>query len=181
MASQNKPIILIGPMGSGKTTVGTRVAHQMDTAYVDTDDLFEQRHGMISQYFRDHGEEVFRDAEETLIAQTLADRHFGVIALGGGAVIRPVNRENIRAAGYVVFLDVSEAEALQRIGDGSDRPVLAGDPEGNWSRIRRQRLQYFEQTAHQSVDTSNLDVDVVANKIIQGYHHYFQGKQPRND
>lgn len=159
-------------MGSGKTTVGRHLAQRLEANYVDTDDLFVAEHGHIGQFFTAHGETTFRDNEQQVIAQALARDDLGVISLGGGAIIRLANREIIRERGYVVFLDVSESKALNRLGDASDRPVLAGDAAGNWSRIRAERLDYFTQSAHQVVDTTGLDVDAVATKIVQGYQSF---------
>ena len=159
-------------MGSGKTTVGTHLAQRLATTYTDTDDLFVAKHGNIGHFFTTHGEESFRDNEQEVVAAALSRDDLGVISLGGGAVIRLANREIIRERGYVVFLDVSEEQALDRLGDASGRPVLAGDPARNWSRIRTARLDYFTQSAHQVVDTTGLDVDAVATKIIQGYQSF---------
>ena len=159
-------------MGSGKTTVGTHLAQRLATTYTDTDDLFVAKHGNIGHFFTTHGEESFRDNEQEVVAAALSRDDLGVISLGGGAVIRLANREIIRERGYVVFLDVSEEQALDRLGDASGRPVLAGDPARNWSRIRTARLDYFSQSAHQVVDTTGLDVDAVATKIIQGYQSF---------
>lgn len=172
MPAPSLPIILIGPMGSGKTTVGTHLAQRLATTYTDTDDLFVAKHGNIGHFFTTHGEESFRDNEQEVVAAALSRDDLGVISLGGGAVIRLANREIIRERGYVVFLDVSEEQALDRLGDASGRPVLAGDPARNWSRIRTARLDYFSQSAHQVVDTTGLDVDAVATKIIQGYQSF---------
>ncbi|HJF14125.1 MAG TPA: shikimate kinase [Enteractinococcus helveticum] len=179
MPALSLPIILIGPMGSGKTTVGRHLAQRLEANYVDTDDLFVAEHGHIGQFFTTHGETAFRDNEQQVIAQTLARDDLGVISLGGGAIIRLANREIIRERGYVVFLDVSESKALNRLGDASDRPVLAGDPAGQWSRIRADRLEHFTQSAHQVVDTTGLDVDAVATKIVQGYQSFCQGIRPQ--
>lgn len=164
-------------MGSGKTTVGTHLAQRLEVGYADTDQLFVQRHGVIADYFATQGETAFRDGEQAVIAQTL-DRHtFGVISLGGGAILRAANRDIIRERGYVVFLDVNEKQALERLGDATSRPMLGGDPAGKWARIRAQRLQHFTTTAHTIVDTTGLDVAAVATKIIQGYKQFCQGIQ----
>lgn len=179
MPALSLPIILIGPMGSGKTTVGIHLAQRLDANYVDTDDLFVAKHGNIGQFFTTYGEAAFRDNEQDVVAQAVARDDLGVISLGGGAVVRLANREIIREHGYVVFLDVSESQALDRLGDASNRPVLAGDPAGNWSRIRAERLDYFTQSAHQVVDTTGLDVDAVATKIVQGYQSFCQGIRPQ--
>ena len=170
------PVVLIGPMGSGKTTVGKRLAQRLGAGFVDTDDLFVERHGVVADYFTAHGEAAFRNEEEAVIADALARRDHGVISLGGGAVIRSANRELIKQHGYVVFLDVAEDQALQRLGEGADRPVLAGDPAGNWSKIRQARQTYYTDSAHRVVDTSGLDVEAVATKIIEGYEQFLSRK-----
>lgn len=172
MPDTTLPIILIGPMGSGKSTVGTHVAQRLGVTYADTDELFVARHGVIADYFTTHGEEIFRDGEQQVVAEALHRDDLGVISLGGGAVIRGANREIIRDRGYVVFLDVAETQALQRLGDASGRPVLAGDAATNWARIRENRLPLFQESAHDVVDTTGLDVADVATKIIQGYKSF---------
>jgi len=176
MTNHQYPIILIGPMGSGKTTVGRRLAQRLHTQFVDTDDLFVERHGVIRQYFAEHGEAAFRDREQAVVAEAVERDDFGVISLGGGAIIRPANREVIRDRGYVVFLDVAEDQALKRLGAAEDRPVLAGDPAGNWSRIRAARMDYYTDSAHRVVDTTELDVDAVTTKIVEEYHNFLSRK-----
>lgn len=163
-------------MGSGKTTVGKLLSRRLDTDFVDTDDVFVERFGTITTYFAQRGESDFRDHEEDIIADVLADHDFGVVSLGGGAVVRANTRERIQNRAYVVFLDVSEAQALQRLGDASSRPVLAGDPAGNWSRIRASRYDYFVNSAHRVVDTTGLDAETVATKIVQGYQQFLSRK-----
>lgn len=163
-------------MGSGKTTVGRHLAQRLAAVYADTDELFVQRHGVIGDYFIAHGESAFRDGEQQVIADAVSRTDLGVISLGGGAVLRSANREIIRDRGYVVFLDVHEEQALQRLGDASGRPVLAGDPVKNWPRIRRERLEYFRESAHRVIDTTGLDVDDVATMIIDGHQQYLSRK-----
>lgn len=176
MSNQSSPIILIGPMGSGKTTVGEHIAARLSALYADTDALFVERHGVISTYFSTHGEQAFREAEQHVIAEAMDTAALGVVSLGGGAVLRSANREIIRDRGYVVFLDVSEEQALQRLGDASARPVLAGDPARHWSRIRAERLDFYKTTAHSVIDTTGLDVDDVATKIIDGHQQFLSRK-----
>ena len=159
-------------MGSGKTTVGKHLAQRLGATYTDTDDLFVTRHGVIAEYFITHGEAAFRDAEQEIVADAATRSSSGILSLGGGAVIRAANREIVRNHGYVIFLDVSEQQALQRLGDASGRPVLAGDPARNWSRIRTERLEYFTDSAHRVIDTTGLDVDDVATMIIEGHQQF---------
>lgn len=152
--------------------MGQHLAQRLEIPYTDTDHLFVRRHGVIREYFIKNGETEFRNQEQTVIADALAHDNLGVVSLGGGAVIRAANREIIRDRGYVVFLDVSEEQALDRLGDASNRPVLDGDASTNWSRIRTERLDHFKEAAHSTIDTTGLDVDDVATKIIQGYQQY---------
>lgn len=172
MQQHPTPIILIGPMGSGKSTVGKHLAQRLKVDYVDTDEVFVQRHGVIAEFFISHGEEAFRDGEHAVIADTIAQRNFGVLSLGGGAVLRAQNRDLIRQHGYVVFLDVSEEAALHRLGDGADRPVLKGDAAANWSIIRAQRLGHFTESAHRVIDTTGLSGDELATMIIEGHQQF---------
>src|SRR5690625_2786034 len=169
MSDQSTPIILIGPMGSGKSIVGQHLAQRLSALYTDTDALFVARHGVLGTYFTAHGEPALRDADQDIVAEVVA-------TTGGGAVLRSANREIIRGRGYVVFLDVSEEQALERLGDASARPVLAGDPARNWSRIRTARLDLFQATAHDVIDTTGLDVDDVATKIIDGHQQFLSRK-----
>ena len=136
MPALSLPIILIGPMGSGKTTVGRHLAQRLEANYVDTDDLFVAEHGHIGQFFTTHGETAFRDNEQQVIAQTLARDDLGVISLGGGAIIRLANREIIRERGYVAIPRRQRIKSPQsarrcqrsaRVGRRSSRSMVA-DP-----------------------------------------------------
>lgn len=176
MTDSKIPIILIGPMGSGKSTVAEHLAGRLNIDFVDTDALFVQRYGVISHYFATHGETKFRDGEQAVIADAVVKDNPSIVSLGGGAIIRPANREIIRDRGYVVFLDVTEEQALERLGDASGRPVLAGDPAKNWSRLRTERLDYFQQTAHSVIDTTGLDVDDISTMIIDGHQQFLARK-----
>src|SRR5699024_9086079 len=95
MVNPTPPVILIGPMGSGKTTVGKILAEQLEVSFADTDDVFVERHGVIADYFTEHGESAFRDQEEQIIADVLRRDDLGVISAGGGAVLRAANRQLI--------------------------------------------------------------------------------------
>src|SRR5699024_614552 len=128
MTDSKIPIILIGPMGSGKFTVAEHLACRLNIDFVYSDALFVHRYCLISHYFVNHGETKFRDGEQAVIADAVVKDNPSIVSLGGGAIIRPANREIIRDRGYVVFLDVTEEQALERLGDASGRPVLAGDP-----------------------------------------------------
>ena len=136
-------IYLIGPMASGKSTVGKSLAAVLNTKFYDTDALIVAEHGPIASIFADAGEERFRDLEEA----TLATLNQGVIATGGGAVLREANRKVLRS-GTVVYLEMSEATAAQRIKGDASRPLLAGDAALNsWISLFRKRQRIYESLA----------------------------------
>src|SRR5699024_7796259 len=116
MTDSKIQIILIDPMGSGTSTVSEHFAGRLNIDVVDTDALFVQRYGVISHYFATHGETKFRDGEQAVIADAVVKDNPSIVSLGGGAIIRPAKREIIRDRGYVVFLDVTEEQALERLG-----------------------------------------------------------------
>src|SRR5699024_5091752 len=117
MTDSKIPLILIGPMGSRKSTVAEHLAGRLNLGFVDTDGFFVQRYGVIRHYSATHGETKFRDGEQAVIADAVVKDNPSSVSLGGGAIIRPANREIIRDRGYVVFLDVTEEQALERLGD----------------------------------------------------------------
>jgi shikimate kinase / 3-dehydroquinate synthase len=121
-----KHLALIGFMGAGKSTIGREVAQRIARPFVDLDRELEQRHGPIPELFQERGETEFRRLEEQALAEALAGPD-AVIALGGGAVLSPLNRERLEARAFRVFLDVDVETAWERV-QGSDRP-LARDEE----------------------------------------------------
>jgi 3-dehydroquinate synthetase/shikimate kinase len=136
-----KHIALIGMMGAGKTTVGREVAELIQRPFVDLDRAIEGRHGRIPQIFEERGEEEFRRLEEQSLAEALAGPR-AVIALGGGAVLSPVNRERLGAQAFTVFLDVDVATAWER-SRGSDRPLAQREEE--FRRLFESRLPVYLQ------------------------------------
>lgn len=119
-------ILLIGFMGSGKSTVGRILADSVGIPFVDLDEQVEQAAGVsVSQLFADGGEERFRTLESEMLA-AMAKHPPSVVACGGGVVVRDENRAVLRSLGRVVYLRVSAGEAVARIGDTSTRPLLSG-------------------------------------------------------
>lgn len=154
-------------MGAGKTTVGRECAARLGRAFVDTDDLVTSVAQMsVETIFADLGEERFRQLEREVVADVCASPAPLVIACGGGTVVDPDNRRALRAAGIVVWLRAPTATLLSRVGDGSTRPLLQGDPAGALERLGRLRELTYEAAAHASLDTGDLDVEGVVDAVL---------------
>lgn len=156
MTSSDDPtrrcLVLIGPMGAGKTSVGRRVAKTLGASFTDTDSLIVREHGPIADIFRDRGESHFRELEHRAVESALTSG--GVVALGGGAVLDARTRE-LLASHDVVYLSVSPEGVAVRIR-GNERPLLAGeDPLVRWERIFNERRALYEQVADMTFDTSS--------------------------
>ncbi|WP_300265818.1 shikimate kinase, partial [Microbacterium sp.] len=128
-------VVLVGPMGAGKTSIGRRVAKQLGVVFTDTDKSIAREHGPIPEIFAQHGEGSFRRLERIAVSEALEGG--GVISLGGGAVTSAQTRELLRPH-PVVFLTVSPEAVAARIKGGS-RPLLVGDdPLTTWTAIYEQ-------------------------------------------
>ena len=159
-------MVLVGPMGAGKSTVARVLARHWGVAARDTDEDIAAAEGRtISDIFVDSGEEHFRALEAAAVAEALA-HHDGVLALGGGAVLDP----NTRAAlqGHpVVFLRVGLAEAVKRVGLGTTRPLLLGNVRARIKALLDERTAIYESVARVSVDTDGRTPEDVAAEIIE--------------
>ncbi len=148
-------VILIGPMGSGKTTVGTALAKELDLPFRDTDTLIEEQTGKtVSQIFIDEGEDSFRVIEKAVLrAELLSDG--AVLALGGGAPLSYDAQSALRASGVpVIYLEVSLATVAPRVGFNRDRPLLLGNPRAQWQTLMDERRPIYE-----SIATLKVNVD----------------------
>jgi len=158
-------IVLIGPMGSGKTTVGGLVAARLGTAVRDTDHDVEATAGRaISEIFVDDGEAAFRALERAAVAEALAT-HDGVLALGGGAVLDPGTRD-LLAGHDVVFLRVGLSDAVKRVGLGTSRPLLLGNVRGRIKALLDERTPIYESVATLVVETDGREPHEVADEIV---------------
>jgi shikimate kinase len=165
-----KHLVLVGLMGAGKTTVGKCCAEKLERPFVDTDDVVIANAGMkVDEIFATGGEPRFREFERIAIADVCASPAPLVIACGGGAVLDPENRKQLRAAGVVVWLQATTDELATRVGDGSTRPLLRNDPPGALARLARLREPAYEASAHEVVDTTGLDIDTVAETVLAAY------------
>ena len=164
-------LVLTGPPGSGKTTVGTLLAEASGTRFRDTDQDVEATAGKpVSEIFVDDGEPAFRALEREAVAAALHE-HDGVLSLGGGAVLDPATQEALAAytaaGGTVVFLDVSLAHAAPRVGLNQSRPLLLGNPRARWAALMEARRPVYERAATLHVLTDDLAPEDVAATILK--------------
>lgn len=149
-------VVLVGPPGSGKTTVGGLLARRLGVNFRDTDSDIEALEGKeIADIFVDDGEERFRKLERDAVAAAIRE-HDGVLAVGGGAVTSDETRRLLTSA-QVVFLDVGLAHASSRVGLGTSRPLLLGNVRAQLKRLLDERRPLYAEIADTVVGTDGLD------------------------
>jgi shikimate kinase len=167
LTGKGKPIVLIGFMATGKTTVGRLVAERLGRQFLDLDRVIEETAGTtVAELFRTAGEPAFRRAEGAALRSALA-RPDVVVATGGGAACREDNLEVMLAAGLVVALSATPGEVLRRTGGPSGRPLLDGadDPLAVASRLLGEREPFYAR-AHLRVDTVGRTPEEVAALVV---------------
>ncbi|MEV5688952.1 MULTISPECIES: 3-dehydroquinate synthase [unclassified Streptomyces] len=158
-------VVLVGPMGVGKSTVGELLAARLGTAYRDTDaDIVATAGKPIPEIFYDEGEEHFRALERQAVHTALAG-HAGVLSLGGGAVLDATTRE-LLADHPVVYLSMDVDEAVRRVGLNTARPLLAVNPRRQWRELMDARRPLYEEVARTVVATDERTPEEVAQAII---------------
>ncbi|CAL9382885.1 shikimate kinase [Streptomyces sp. enrichment culture] len=157
-------LVLTGPMGVGKSTVGRLLAERLGVAYRDTDDIVAAEGRTIADIFVEDGEPAFRALEKEAVRQALAS-HDGVLALGGGAILDPDTRA-LLAAERVVYLSMDVEEAVRRTGLGAARPLLAVNPRKQWRELMEARRHLYEETATAVVPTDGRTPEEVADAVL---------------
>lgn len=158
--------VLVGLPGSGKSTIGRRLAKALGVGLLDTDVAIEQRTGRsIADLFATDGEQEFRRIEEDVVRAALAD-HDGVLSLGGGAVTSPGVRAAL-AGHTVVYLEISAAEGVRRTGGNTVRPLLAGpDRAEKYRALMAKRAPLYRRVATMRVDTNRRNPGAVVRHIL---------------
>jgi shikimate kinase len=161
-----KKIVLIGPPGAGKTSIGKALSKELELAFIDSDTEIERISGKtISEIFVDQGEAVFRKTEVETVTRILAEFE-GVVALGGGAPINPEIQKVLLNSEYpVIFIDVSISQAANRIGFNKDRPLLMINPRQQWLHLMSERRPIYEKLATITVSSDNSKPAEVAKTI----------------
>jgi len=157
-------VVLVGPPGAGKTTVGGLLARRLGVQLRDTDqDVAAAAGCSVADIFIDQGEAAFRALEAAAVAAALAE-HTGVVAVGGGAVLDEGTRQSLRGH-RVVFLDVSVKDAASRVGFNRDRPLLLGNPRAQWLRLMQRRRSFYQEVAVAVVNTDGRTPDDIAAEV----------------
>ncbi|WP_374705998.1 shikimate kinase [Paenibacillus antibioticophila] len=168
MKEKQDNIVLIGMMGTGKTTVGARLAEETGYPLVDLDALISEKAGCpIPQLFAERGEPYFRDLEAAVLKDVLAQEGI-ILATGGGAVLREENCREMAARGWVVALKATVEEIVSRVGEDPGRPLLAGGARSRVEALLDQRRQAYD-FAHVIIDTSGKSPEEVSAEILTHY------------
>jgi len=171
VACLNPNLVLVGFMGTGKSTIGRRCARALSFRFVDTDMLVERRAGTsIVRIFAQQGEAAFRAMEREAVRESAARVHV-VIATGGGVVLDAENVRLLRQSGIVVWLQVSPEEIARRCRNTATRPLLA-EAENPLERIRRMlevRVPYYEAAADAVVETTGVTHREAALRVLEAY------------
>lgn len=156
----------MGLPGSGKTTIGRQLARRWGLPFVDSDHVIEHQLGCsIRTFFDREGEDSFRDIEQQVI-DDLTRQHDGVIATGGGAVLREVNRQHMRERGRVIYLRSSPEDVFRRLRHDTARPLLqVDDPLQRLRALFETRDPLYRDTAHFVIETGRPSVAMLVNMV----------------
>ncbi|MEO3885836.1 shikimate kinase [Nonomuraea sp. B5E05] len=160
-------VVLIGPPGSGKTTIGRLLAERLGVGFRDTDADVETVAGKpVSDIFVEDGEARFRELEHQAVRRALAE-HDGILSLGGGAVLNEETQALLEGH-HVVYLQVGLSDAVQRVGLGSARPLLVLNPRSRLKKLMEERRPVYERLAVTTVVTDKREPAELADEIAKG-------------
>jgi shikimate kinase len=166
--SESRRILLVGMMGAGKTTTGKLVAEKLGWGYLDSDVEVEKKTGLtVPALFARDGEAAFRDAEAEVLRAACGRTDPVVVSVAGGAVLRPENRDLLRACGDVIWLRARPTTLAARVGDGVGRPLLDGDPGAALRALDAVRRPLYAEVADETIDVDDLTPDQVAARIVE--------------
>ena len=180
--SHSKNIFLIGPMGSGKSAVGRRLASQMGLEFHDSDEEIETRTGVdINFIFEKEGEQGFRKRESAVIAE-LAQLEGIILATGGGAAEDPASRKILAENGRVIYLYTGVAEQVRRTSKSRNRPLLInGDPAEILDRLMQLRDPQYREIAEMVIETDGRQVATVAKELKRKLESGDSGDKAQSD
>lgn len=162
------PVFLCGMMGSGKSTIGKHLAEELGVPFTDLDAVIEEAEGMtIPEIFNQKKEEGFREIEKKHILKVAGSTE-GVVALGGGSLQNQQIVDHLKLYGWLVYIDASQVEILDRLSDTSGRPMIdqSQDLEQRISSLFDERLKFYEQ-AHFSIQTEKKPIEQVTTEIMK--------------
>ena len=161
-------LVLVGMPGSGKSTVARTLSRRLQRPLADSDQAVEQRLGCtIRDYFDRHGEAAFRDVEEAVIDELTQGGPPIVLATGGGAVLRPANRQRLRERGTVIYLRASPEQLFKRLRHDTKRPLLqVADPLKRLRAMYAERDPLYRECAHVVIDTHGSSLAMLLNRIM---------------
>ncbi len=161
-------VILIGPPGSGKSTIGKALARKTGQSFTDTDGVIEERTGItISQIFVDKGEPWFRELEAEVLQTELAKLD-GILSLGGGAPLSETAQNLLKSLPIAkVYLDVSLSTAAPRVGFNRDRPLLLNNPRGAWQELMDKRRPIYQALATHIVNVDERAPKDIVDEIVR--------------
>lgn len=162
-------LVLIGFMGSGKTSVGVKLSYRLQVSVEDTDKLIERREGRsINEIFADDGEEYFRQLETELLGELAGKSGSRIYSVGGGTPVREENRALLKRIGKVVYLRVSPETVYERLKNDSTRPLLqCGDPLGRIRQLMKERREAYEACADIVIDADEMDMESILKRIVE--------------